>query len=65
VNSSATQYRDTVLAVAAARDRMATEPENDGLVAALEKQVREIDTPAYDRGEYWSLVIEQIWDTQF
>jgi hypothetical protein len=65
VNNSLPQYRESLLAVGAARDKLLDEPDAAGVVAELEVRLREIDDQAFDGGEYWALIVEQIRDQQF
>lgn len=64
INNSLPQYRESLLAVGAARDKGRDEPVTnaDVLIADLEARLVQIDRQAYIRGQYWKLIVEQIRD---
>ena len=66
INSSLDQYREALAVVGGIRDELASNPEDEGLIANLEEQLRKIDLSSLEvPGSYWSLVLEQIRDEQF
>ena len=66
VNNSLPQYRESLLTVGAARDKLLDKPDaDDNVIADLEARLAQIDRQAFTAGEYWALIVEEIRNEQF
>ena len=65
VNSSLNQYVQSLHLVGFLRDNLPGDESDETSIVECESALEAIDPKAYDAGQYWALIMEQIRDEMF